>query len=62
MDVTVVIVRQTVLRDSQPLTLILSNTINFVQQQPDAVLLFIMDYLAHKSDNKGTAQKMRMVG
>lgn len=54
------IVRSTELHESRSLTLVLYNTINFAQQKPDAVLLFVMNYLVHKSDHKGRAQEMGM--
>ena len=59
MDVTAVIVKNTVLHESRSLTFVLSSTISFAQRKPDAVLLYIVDYLAHRSEHKGTAQGVR---
>ncbi|XP_065910671.1 glutathione S-transferase C-terminal domain-containing protein-like isoform X2 [Dysidea avara] len=52
MDVTAVIVKNTVLHESRSLTFVLSSTISFAQRKPDAVLLYIVDYLAHRSEHK----------
>ena len=54
------IVRNTELHETRSLTLVLYNTINLAQQKPDVVLLFIMDYLAHKSDYKGPTKEIGM--
>lgn len=44
--------------DKLLLTLILSYGDNPLQQKPDAVLLFLVDFLVHKSNKIGTYQML----
>lgn len=50
MEVTVVIVT---LKDRLLLTLIISHADYSLQRQPDSSLLFLVDYLVHKSNGNG---------
>jgi len=54
MDVTAVIVKNADLHEPLSLTLVLSSSASFTQRKPDGALLYVVDYLAHRSNHNGT--------